>query len=92
MRKQSVIVTTFSDKTLFGAVMLPDGDESQMAFRLQDLMNDDRKFFPFFLEVENVRDGATEKMIIIHKDHVATIEEREKKGRESSSFGTVQWT
>ena len=72
MNKVKVVVKLFTHDSFFGHVYLEDSQ------RVQDLLNDERKFIPF--EKTHVERGPNNSVsstnIVISKDAIATIEER----------------
>lgn len=70
MNKIKVLVKLFTQEKFFGNLYVKEG-------RIQDLMNDDRKFVPF--EKTHMERGpkneVTSSTIIISKDAIASIEE-----------------
>jgi len=71
MNKIKVVVRLFTQEQFFGNLYLGDGE------RVQDLMNDDRKFIPF--EKTHMERGpknqVTTSTIVISKEAIASIEE-----------------
>lgn len=74
--KQAVVIETFEKETLWGWIMLPVGDDGS-AFRLQDVINDPRKFLPFFVEPANTRGDYEERVLMLHKDAIKSVTERD---------------
>ena len=72
MKKIKVVVKTFVQEQFFGNVYLEDGQ------RVQDLLNDERKFIPF--EKTHIERGPKNEVevtnIVLNKDAIASIEER----------------
>jgi len=72
MKKIKVVVKTFTQEQFFGYLYLEDD------IRVQDLMNDERKFIPI-QKSENSRGRGNEDVfvnMVINKDSIASIEER----------------
>jgi len=71
MNKIKVVVKLFTQEQFFGNLYLEEGK------RVQDLMNDDRKFIPF--EKTHMERGpknqVTTSTIVISKEAIASIEE-----------------
>jgi len=70
--KLKVYVKTFDGVTFWGYVFLNDNQ------RVQDLLNDDRKFIPFLkthLE-RGPKNEVTSSSIVINKDAIVSIEEK----------------
>lgn len=72
MKIQSVYVRLFDGSTFFGRVFLEDGK------RLQDLLNDERKFIPVEKQIQNPRRNEEDvwQMNVINKDSLILLEER----------------
>jgi len=72
VRKVKVWVRLFTQEQFIGNIYLEEGQ------RVQDLMNDDRKFIPF--EKTHLERGPKNEVstsnIVINKDALASIEER----------------
>jgi len=72
MKDIKVHVSLFTGETFWGYVYLKDDE------RVQDLMNDDRKFIPFkkvHLE-RGPKSQVTESNLVVNKDAIASLEER----------------
>jgi len=71
MKTLKVIVTLTDGRSYWANAFLEDSD------RLQDLLNDNRKFIPFNVFIDERSTKAdTYRLMIIHKDSITTIEER----------------
>jgi len=72
MNKIKVVVKLFTQDQFFGFVYLEEGQ------RVQDLLNDERKFIPF--EKTHMERGPNNTVsssnIVISKDAIALVEER----------------
>lgn len=72
MKKVKCVVKLFTEESFFGMAWLEDDQ------RMQDLLNDERKFLPFEKSHQsrgrNSEDVIT--TIVINKDAIAHIEER----------------
>lgn len=73
MKKVKCIVSLYTSERFFGHVYLDDGQ------RVQDLLNDERRFVPF--EKSEVNKGPRDAEpvvfgIVINKDSIVSIEER----------------
>ena len=76
-KKQAVVIETFDKETWWGWIMLPINDNG-VASRLQDVINDPRRFLPFFVEPANTRGDYEERVLILHKDAIKSVYEREE--------------
>ena len=71
MKKVKVVVKLFTQEQFFGNIYLKDQQ------RLQDLLNDDRRFIPFEKTHMDRRPGneVVSTNIVISKDAIASVEE-----------------
>jgi len=69
---QHVYVRLFDGQTFYGRVFLKVGA------RLQDLMNDERKFIPIERQIQNPRRGEEDvwQLNVINKEAIILLEER----------------
>lgn len=70
MNQTDVVIHTKDGQTLWGYIQLEPN------IRIQDIMNDERKFIPFFVLKENTRTGNHYHLRIMSKDFVYYIEEK----------------
>jgi len=71
MKTLKVVVTLTDGRSYWANAFLEDSE------RLQDLLNDSRKFIPFNVFIDERSTKAdTYRLMIIHKDSITTIEER----------------
>ena len=70
LTKIKVVIETITGRSIWGHIFLSDRE------RMQDLLNDDRKFIPILLSFSESHIREDSKVLLIHKDSIATIEER----------------
>lgn len=69
--RRKVHIKTFGGEVMWGYVYIVPGD------RLQDVVNDDRKFLPLERAITDRSPAPEYTCVMVNKDMIASIEERE---------------